>query len=523
MSAEPSSKISELPAVVAANLLDTDYLAGVLNGITSRVALTDLRTKIGVAVPSGRNSTSQQYIANGAEFNALDFAVPGTVINTDTNDAYPAITAAIAAATAAGGGDVVLPAGVYKALTPIVLPRWVRLVGKNASIVAGGTTYNGVTVIRGVHTGVAIVDMRGTQGAAIKDIKLYGDAGTTPKTGLLLGRNSAGSAGCHQFDNLSVEGYFTKAAIYSIASEENKYFSPFISLLGGGAKYCFYTSQGDDLAVGGLTGSSNIQGAFYSAEFINHVNDATASVVYINAGASTFGWSFFGGYLIPIAGAYVTIGTGAVDGANSPGPYTFIGVSGEKVPGGLNPISGFDLKTAGAFTLRGLQVIGCKFELDAAGFFLRQAAALILADIFVKTMNGMGVGSSLIPAQITNSQIDSGNATINQFYGDIDTADNSVIGPSNNTKGFQFGAGGSRFRWQNAVSQVQLVTSSGAAFTDLAAKVFYVAGSTPIFSGTGSPETVVTAPVGSIFLRTDAATTLYVKQTGAGNTGWVAK
>jgi hypothetical protein len=44
-----------------------------------------------------------------------------------------------------------------------------------------------------------------------------------------------------------------------------------------------------------------------------------------------------------------------------------------------------------------------------------------------------------------------------------------------------------------------------------------------VSSGTGTPESVVTAPVGSLFLRTDAATSLYVKQTGAGNTGWVAK
>lgn len=43
--------------------------------------------------------------------------------------------------------------------------------------------------------------------------------------------------------------------------------------------------------------------------------------------------------------------------------------------------------------------------------------------------------------------------------------------------------------------------------------------------GSGSPETVVTAPVGSLFTRTDggAGTTLYVKESGAGNTGWVAK
>lgn len=44
-------------------------------------------------------------------------------------------------------------------------------------------------------------------------------------------------------------------------------------------------------------------------------------------------------------------------------------------------------------------------------------------------------------------------------------------------------------------------------------------------SGTGSPESVVTASVGSIFSRTNggAGTSFYVKESGAGNTGWVAK
>lgn len=44
-------------------------------------------------------------------------------------------------------------------------------------------------------------------------------------------------------------------------------------------------------------------------------------------------------------------------------------------------------------------------------------------------------------------------------------------------------------------------------------------------TGAGSPEGAVTAPVGSLYTRTDggANTTLYVKESGAGNTGWVAK
>lgn len=44
-------------------------------------------------------------------------------------------------------------------------------------------------------------------------------------------------------------------------------------------------------------------------------------------------------------------------------------------------------------------------------------------------------------------------------------------------------------------------------------------------SGTGSPQSVVTAGIGSLYTRTDggAGTTLYVKESGTGNTGWIAK
>ncbi len=45
------------------------------------------------------------------------------------------------------------------------------------------------------------------------------------------------------------------------------------------------------------------------------------------------------------------------------------------------------------------------------------------------------------------------------------------------------------------------------------------------YAGTGTPEGVVTAAVGSIFQRTDggAGTCFYIKESGASNTGWVAK
>jgi hypothetical protein len=46
-----------------------------------------------------------------------------------------------------------------------------------------------------------------------------------------------------------------------------------------------------------------------------------------------------------------------------------------------------------------------------------------------------------------------------------------------------------------------------------------------IFAGSGSPEGVVTAVIGSLYLNTagSTSTTLYVKTSGTGNTGWTAK
>lgn len=48
---------------------------------------------------------------------------------------------------------------------------------------------------------------------------------------------------------------------------------------------------------------------------------------------------------------------------------------------------------------------------------------------------------------------------------------------------------------------------------------------TYLYTGAGTPEGAVTARVGSLYLRSDGGTgtTLYVKQSGTGNTGWVAK
>jgi len=69
----------------------------------------------------------------------------------------------------------------------------------------------------------------------------------------------------------------------------------------------------------------------------------------------------------------------------------------------------------------------------------------------------------------------------------------------------------------NSVSRVQIPGNENA--------VQFVSNAVKITTGTGSPEGVVTAAVSSIYLRADggANTSLWVKESGAGNTGWVSK
>ena len=77
---------------------------------------------------------------------------------------------------------------------------------------------------------------------------------------------------------------------------------------------------------------------------------------------------------------------------------------------------------------------------------------------------------------------------------------------------------------------VEVVTLSGTQTlpnkTLTAPVITAASGTSPTISaGAGTPEGAVTAPPGSVYLRNNgaAATSFYVKESGTGNTGWVAK
>ncbi len=78
---------------------------------------------------------------------------------------------------------------------------------------------------------------------------------------------------------------------------------------------------------------------------------------------------------------------------------------------------------------------------------------------------------------------------------------------------------------RNAAGVMEVNSGTAGTIRDLRVRNIITATSVTWSSGTGSPESVVTANVGSLYTRTDggASTTLYVKESGTGNTGWVAK
>ena len=77
--------------------------------------------------------------------------------------------------------------------------------------------------------------------------------------------------------------------------------------------------------------------------------------------------------------------------------------------------------------------------------------------------------------------------------------------------------------WTNGVYQeihYPLVGGGGGIFGSETPHVWG-----PVMRGNGTPEAVIKAPIGTLYCRNDggAGTTLYVKESGTGNTGWVAK
>lgn len=250
------------------------------------------------------------------------------------------------------------------------------------------------------------------------------------------------------------------------------------------------------------------------------------------------------------AGEYKAIRVGATDGGS--GASSIMGISAD-----VRPVSG----TTNAYVAQFSEQAAASTNDKATGIYFDQTNSNRWANGIVFDQ-GMEVNDAWVQASISSAGSPSG-----RFLKLKDTAgtpavifevDNTGRARSTNgiyggeyTNGIKVGqdtiertaAGGNlvvkagttsgQTLTLNAGSSNQIVISDdgvavGAVSRQgsgtLAAQALF-SGTAAIRNGTGTPESAVTGNVGDLFLRTDggASTTLYVKESGTGNTGWVAK
>lgn len=135
----------------------------------------------------------------------------------------------------------------------------------------------------------------------------------------------------------------------------------------------------------------------------------------------------------------------------------------------------------------------------------------------ISASGGSGTGDVVGPASAVNNRFAAFDGTTGKLIKDSGSSASSFASASHT----------------HAISDVTNLQTSLDAKADVSGEVFTGTVEAPDFkltggpvlkTGSGSPQGVVTAPVGSLYTRTDGGTysTLYVKTSGSGNTGWSA-
>lgn len=325
---------------------------------------------------------------SGAVANVFDFGAVGNGTTDDTS----AINAAIASINTGtnGGGTVFFPRGNYLTTSTIYLPQSIILLGtgrRPGPITGNYANIEGSCII-GKHSGAAIVSSKGSAYTGIQHMSLYGDQTTSPKTGLCVGRTTGGaSSGRQYFEDILIAGYFTKAAIYSIAVEESTWLNVDGLLLGGGAKYTFYTSKTDDLSVDSLVSSSNWSAnTFIGFNLLNQAAEANSAAIYISVASGCQGWTFRDGFTGMTSGATSShIWINVTEDSTYARDFVFDCVGSESTSNASPPIQVFKVDSTVSCSLRGLVIRSCTQGqvLGGTQYYLYSADNVILDGLFL--------------------------------------------------------------------------------------------------------------------------------------------
>lgn len=352
-------------AFVETDSTTVTFVSGLHVGASVKFATTKLEnpgvadaSQISYTYPDS-NAVTQNVEERLAQYVSVkDFGAVGDGVTDDTVAIQNAIDA-----LSEFGGTVKVPVGKYYVTAPILLSSGVSLIG-DGYWKGSDAAREGVSVIFAEHTDVAMLSLKGAIGCTVSDISLQGSQTSKPQTGLLLGRSTSASAGNHIINNVSITGWYTIAAIYTIASEDNTWSNVFTWNFGGDALYGLVTSTQDIFNVDSLVTSTNLDNVFTGLRIINTNPSSGAAGILMETATEMGNWNFYGCYLTQYAGVYIRINNGNIDGNAMFGPLTFVGVSGEIFSGG-SPIVGIDLVAAVPVTMQGVTITGSRFQLPA--------------------------------------------------------------------------------------------------------------------------------------------------------------
>lgn len=164
-------------------------------------------------------------------------------------------------------------------------------------------------------------------------------------------------------------------------------------------------------------------------------------------------------------------------------------------------------------TIKGISVDNCYFENGATHSILIEPADANGVDGFDITSNYFIVQPSTVVAPLRLRNCTNGTITSNS---------------ANRYTGYFYNRDGTAKYLEITNNNYSVPAINNAGDADSSVTYNYIANNSTgqtISHGFGTPESVVTASKASIFYRIDggAGTALYVKESGTGNTGWVAK
>jgi len=244
-------------------------------------------------------------------------------------------------------------------------------------------------------------------------------------------------------------------------------------------------------------------------------------------GSSRVGSSMLGIGVAPTASAnygLVSLGTGPYDGSST-------GKFAGKAAGTYSSINQPQSATA---DFANWQVYGSeRFKVTSDGFLYLGGATYNTTSgnggIFINNPNGGDI-FTMSAVAYTNQYIGMGG---DGGYGYLKLVNNGTGARLQGVGASMFAIGDAAMTYTGRAgypalrrngTTLEVKLGDNSAFTNLTVGTLTI-GTSIHYNGSGSPEGVVTAVVGSIYTRSDggAGTTLYVKESGSGNTGWIAK